>query len=345
MTVHPPSLRELVNAGVHFGHVPRRWNPKMRPYLYGVRNGVHILDLDQTLPMFSRALVFAHDIAAKSGRILFIGTKRQISIPIAETAKRCGQYYVNQRWLGGMLTNWDTIAHSIKRLRTLDEKLETPPEAWTKKELLDATRKREKLQRSLGGIRDMGARPDALIIIDTNKEKIAVQEAVLLKIPVIAVIDSNSDPSGIDFPIPGNDDARRAIDLYCAAFERAIIEGLQDEQKRHSGDRARSSSRSETPRGAQKATKDTSAEDTSAGGKDATVQQEQKEQGQSVAAGEASAPAAADVVTAEKNVSAEKAADDATPKKDASAGEDASKDAGIKEQSAGVKEQGADVKE
>jgi small subunit ribosomal protein S2 len=222
-------MRQLLEAGVHFGHHTRRWNPKMAPYIFGVRNNVHILDLEQTVPMLHRALQAARDVVAGGGRVLFVGTKRQASEKVAESAKRCGQYYVNHRWLGGMLTNWKTISNSIKRLRDLDEQLDQGAVGLTKKELLQLNRERDKLERALGGIKEMGGRPDILFVIDTNKEDIAVAEAGKLGIPVIAVVDSNSDPEGITHPIPGNDDALRAIALYLDLMADAVLDGLQQE--------------------------------------------------------------------------------------------------------------------
>jgi small subunit ribosomal protein S2 len=223
------SMRQLLEAGVHFGHHTRRWNPKMSPYIFGVRNNVHILDLEQTVPLLHRALQAARDVVAGGGRVLFVGTKRQASEKLAESAKRCGQYYVNHRWLGGMLTNWKTISNSIKRLRDLDEQLDQGLAGLTKKELLQLTRERDKLERALGGIKEMGGRPDILFVIDTNKEDIAVAEAAKLGIPVIAVVDSNSDPEGITYPVPGNDDALRAIATYLDLMADAVLDGLQQE--------------------------------------------------------------------------------------------------------------------
>ena len=212
------SMRQLLEAGVHFGHQTRRWNPKMRPYLFGARNGVHVIDLEQTVPLLHQALVSLRDVAAGGGRILFVGTKRQASRPIAETAKRCGQYYVNHRWLGGMLTNWKAISGSIKTLADLESTLADEAAGLTKKEMLQLVRRRNKLDLALGGIRDMGGVPDVLVVIDTNKEDIAILEARKLGIPVVAIIDSNCDPDLITHPIPGNDDAIRAINLYCDLF-------------------------------------------------------------------------------------------------------------------------------
>jgi len=246
MTMPTFTLRQLLEAGVHFGHHTRRWNPRMAPYIFGVRNGVHIIDLEQTVPMLDRALQAARGVVASGGRVMFVATKRQASDKIAEAAKRCGQYYVNHRWLGGMLTNWKTISHSIKRLRELDEKLTGEVEGLTKKELLNLTRERDKLERALGGIKEMGGLPDILFVIDTIKEDIAITEAKKLGIPVIAVIDSNSDPSGITFPIPGNDDAMRAIELYCDLVADAVLDGLQQEIM-HSGGDAGASERPAEP--------------------------------------------------------------------------------------------------
>ncbi|MBB5751322.1 small subunit ribosomal protein S2 [Prosthecomicrobium pneumaticum] len=220
------SMRQLLEAGVHFGHQKHRWNPKMAPYLYGVRNNIHIIDLTQTVPMFHRALQVISDTVAGGGRVLFVGTKRQAADPVATAAQRCAQYYVNSRWLGGMLTNWKTISHSIQRLRQLDDMLSGEVHGLTKKERLTLTRERDKLEAALGGIKDMGGLPDLLFVIDTNKEAIAIQEARRLNIPVAAIIDSNSDPDGIAFPIPGNDDAGRALTLYTELASRAALDGL-----------------------------------------------------------------------------------------------------------------------
>lgn len=220
-------MRALLEAGVHFGHQTHRWNPKMAPYIFGERNGVHILDLSQTVPFMSRALQAVRDVVSRGGRVLFVGTKRQASPIIAETAKRCGQYYVNHRWLGGMMTNWQTISQSIKRLKQLDEKLNQEHTGLTKKETLQMTRQRDKLELSLGGIQDMGGLPDIIIVVDTNRDDIAIAEAVRLKIPVVGVIDTNSKPDGIEYPIPGNDDATRAIRLYCDLVAEAVLDGIQ----------------------------------------------------------------------------------------------------------------------
>ncbi len=229
MTMPVVSLRQLFEAGAHFGHNTRRWNPKMQPYLFGVRNNVHIIDLEQSVPMMQRALQAMRDTAASGGRVLFVGTKRQAQERIADAARRCGQYYVNHRWLGGMMTNWKTISQSIKRLREMSEKLDAPHSKLTKKETLDLSRQRDKLEQALGGIKDMGGLPDLIFIIDTIKENIAVEEAVKLGIPVVAIVDSNSNPNGITYPVPGNDDATRAIDLYCDLAAQAVLNGLEAE--------------------------------------------------------------------------------------------------------------------
>ncbi|MBN8521325.1 MAG: 30S ribosomal protein S2 [Alphaproteobacteria bacterium] len=223
------TMRQLLEAGVHFGHHTRRWNPKMRQYIFGVRNGVHVIDLQQTVPMLGVALKSMRDIVANGGRVLFVGTKRQAQEKIAESAKRCGQYYVNHRWLGGMMTNWKTISNSIARLREVDTLL-AKPEGLTKKEILMMSRERDKLESSLGGIKDMGGKPDAIFIIDAIKEDLAIKEAKTLNIPVFAILDTNADPEGVTFPIPGNDDALRAIELYCDLFSEAVLDGLRAEQ-------------------------------------------------------------------------------------------------------------------
>ncbi len=229
MAVPEFTMRQLLEAGVHFGHHTRRWNPKMRQYIFGVRNGVHILDLQQTQPLLHSGLTEIRNIVSKGGRILFVGTKRQAQSTIAESAKRCGQYYVNQRWLGGMMTNWKTITSSINRLREVEKILNGDQSGFTKKELLMMTRERNKLEGAIGGIKDMGGQPDALFIIDTNKEDIAIKEANKLGIPVFAIVDSNSSLDGVDYPIPGNDDSLRAIDLYCELVSGAVLDGLKAE--------------------------------------------------------------------------------------------------------------------
>ncbi|WP_336986867.1 30S ribosomal protein S2 [Altererythrobacter aquiaggeris] len=219
------TMQQLIEAGSHFGHQTHRWNPRMKPYIFGARNGVHIIDLSQTVPLFARALDFVAATVKSGGKVLFVGTKRQAQEPIAEAARASGQHFVNHRWLGGMLTNWKTISGSIKRLKTLEEQLGGEMSGLTKKETLQLTRERTKLELSLGGIRDMGGIPDVMIVIDANKEELAIKEANVLGIPVIAVLDTNVDPSGIAFPIPGNDDAARAIRLYCEAISQAARKG------------------------------------------------------------------------------------------------------------------------
>ncbi len=220
------SMRTLLEAGAHFGHQTHRWNPKMERYIFGSRSNIHIIDLSQSIPLLHQALVAVREVAAKGGRVLFVGTKRQASDPIAEAAKRCAQYYMNNRWLGGTLTNWRTVSGSIARLRELDSLLESGGEGRVKKELLTLQRERDKLELSLGGIKDMGGLPDIMFVIDTNKEAIAIQEARKLNIPVIAILDTNCDPDGITFPIPGNDDAARAIQTYCDLIADAVLDGL-----------------------------------------------------------------------------------------------------------------------
>ena len=229
MVVPTFTMRQLLEAGVHFGHQTHRWNPKMSRYIFGVRNGIHIIDLEQTVPMLHRALGAVRDIVSSGGRVLFVGTKRQASSPVTEAARRCGQYYVNHRWLGGMLTNWSTISISIKRLKDLDGMLADDNVGLTKKELLRLTRERDRLERALGGIKEMGGIPDLLFVIDTNREDIAIKEGRKLGIPVVAVVDSNSDPVGIAYPIPGNDDALRAINLYCDLVVQSVLGGIQAE--------------------------------------------------------------------------------------------------------------------
>ena len=224
------TMRQLLEAGVHFGHQTHRWNPKMAPFIYGSRNNIHIIDLTQTVPLLHQALVTVSDVVAKGGRVLFVGTKRQASEPIAEAARSSAQYFINHRWLGGTLTNWRTISNSIKRLKSLEELLEGDHHGLTKKELLQLTREMDKLERSLGGIKDMGAPPDLMFVIDTNKEAIAIAEARKLGMPVVAIVDSNSDPDGIRHPIPGNDDAGRAITLYTDLIARAAIDGIERAQ-------------------------------------------------------------------------------------------------------------------
>ena len=231
MSIPHFTMRQLLEAGVHFGHMVRRWNPRMAPFIHSERDGIHIIDLQQTVPMLYAALAFLREIAAGGGRVLFVGTKRQAQRPVEEHALRCGQHYVNQRWLGGMLTNWKTISKSIDRLKQMEQRLEEDEGNLPKKEVLNLQRQRVKLLRSLGGIREMGGLPDAMVVVDTNHERIAVAEARSLGIPVVGILDTNSDPVGIDYPIPGNDDATRAVILYCELAANAVLGGLEEEQK------------------------------------------------------------------------------------------------------------------
>lgn len=229
MSVPQFNMRQLLEAGVHFGHQSHRWNPKMAPFIYGARNNIHILDLTQTVPMLHQALNKVSDTVAGGGRVLFVATKRQAAEAIADAAKRSAQYFINHRWLGGTLTNWKTISTSIRRLRQLDEIL-ADPQGRPKKEILNIQRERDKLNQALGGIKDMGGVPDLLFVIDTNKEQIAIKEARKLGIPIVAIVDTNCDPDGIDFPVPGNDDAGRALTLYCDLIARAALNGLERAQ-------------------------------------------------------------------------------------------------------------------
>ena len=224
------TMRQLLESGAHFGHQSHRWNPKMAPYIYGARNSIHIIDLAQTVPLLHQALKVVSDTVAKGGRVLFVGTKRQAADEVSAAAQRSAQYFVNSRWLGGMLTNWKTISASISRLRKLDEMLSEGAKGLTKKERLMLTREKDKLDKALGGIKDMGGTPDLVFVIDTNKEQLAIKEANRLKIPVIAILDTNSDPDGVAHPIPGNDDASRAIQLYCDLIARAAIDGISRSQ-------------------------------------------------------------------------------------------------------------------
>ncbi|MEO6246986.1 MAG: 30S ribosomal protein S2 [Sphingomicrobium sp.] len=224
------TLQQLLEAGAHFGHQTHRWNPRMKPYIFGERNGVHIIDLSQSVPLFARALDFVQAAVARGGKVLFVGTKRQAQDAVADAAAACGQHFVNHRWLGGMLTNWKTISNSIKRLKTLDEQLSGEITGLTKKEILQLTRERDKLEKSLGGIRDMGGLPDVMFVIDSNKEELAIKEANVLGIPVVAILDSNSNPQGIAFPVPGNDDASRAIRLYADSIAQAASAGKSGNQ-------------------------------------------------------------------------------------------------------------------
>ena len=220
------SMRQLLEAGAHFGHQTHRWNPKMERYIFGSRSNIHIIDLSQSIPLLHQALVKVREVAAGGGRVLFVGTKRQASDPVSQAARRCAQYYVNHRWLGGTLTNWRTVSGSISRLRELEAVLGAGEGSRTKKELLQLTRERDKLELSLGGIKDMGGIPDLMFVIDTNKEAIAIQEARKLGIPVVAILDTNCNPDGITYPIPGNDDAARAIQLYCDLLADSVLDGL-----------------------------------------------------------------------------------------------------------------------
>lgn len=222
-------IRDLLEAGVHYGHKTSRWNPRMSPYIFGARDNIHIIDLQKTLPLMQRALNKIYDVTRNNGRVLFVGTKRQASPLIAEAAKNSGQYYVNHRWLGGMLTNWKTVSRSIRKLKELQAFLDKGEfEGYTKKEILGFRRQHEKLFRSLGGITEMGGRPDIIFLIDSNKEDLAMSEAAILNIPVIAVLDSNSDPTGVAYPIPGNDDATRSVELYCRLAQEAALAGIQE---------------------------------------------------------------------------------------------------------------------
>ncbi len=224
------SMRQLLEAGVHFGHQTHRWNPKMKSFIFGERNGIHILDLSQSVPLLHQALVKVRDVVSGGGRVLFVGTKRQAQGPVSEAAKRCAQYYMNVRWLGGTLTNWETISGSIRRLKEMEERLAGGASGLTKKEQMMLQRERDRLEASLGGIREMGGLPDLMFVIDVKKEAIAILEARKLGIPVIAVVDTNCDPDGIDYVIPGNDDASRAISLFCNLVADAVIDGLGESQ-------------------------------------------------------------------------------------------------------------------
>ena len=227
-------MRQLIDAGVHFGHQSHRWNPKMKPYLFGVRNGIHIIDLQQTVPLLHNALLFLNDIASNGGKILFVGTKRQAQEPIKLLAENTKQFYVVHRWPGGMLTNWETISKSIKQLTDLEKKLDEKNDhikTFTKKEILNFQRKKDKLELALGGIKNMGGIPDVIVIFDTNKEKIALQEAKVLNIPIVAIIDSNSNPDDINYPVPGNDDATRAINTFCDLISNTVKSGINSYSK------------------------------------------------------------------------------------------------------------------
>ena len=225
------TIQQLIEAGAHFGHQTHRWNPRMKPYIFGARNGIHIIDLSQTVPLMARALDFVSQTVRSGGKVLFVGTKRQAQEPIAQAARAAGQHFVNHRWLGGMLTNWKTISGSIKRLKTIEERLSGDTHGLTKKEVLQMTRERDKLELSLGGIREMGGIPDVMFVIDANKEELAIKEANTLGIPVVAILDSNVSPDGIAFPVPANDDASRAIRLYCDAIAAAATKGNRGAQE------------------------------------------------------------------------------------------------------------------
>src|SRR6188474_1633719 len=225
MATNVVTMQQLLEAGAHFGHQTHRWNPRMKPYIFGDRNGVHIIDLSQSVPLFARALDFVQSTVARGGKVLFVGTKRQAQDAVADAARSSNQHFVNHRWLGGMLTNWKTISNSIKRLKSLEEQLSGDTAGLTKKEVLQLTRERDKLEKSLGGIRDMGGLPDVMFVVDANKEELAIKEANVLGIPVVAILDTNVDPNGIAFPVPGNDDASRAIRLYCDAIADAVLAG------------------------------------------------------------------------------------------------------------------------
>lgn len=278
MTMPQFTMRQLLEAGVHFGHHTRRWNPKMRHYIFGVRNGVHIIDLQQTVPMLNTALKSLRDIAANGGRILFVGTKRQAQDVVKTTSKRCGQYYINHRWLGGTLTNWKTVSQTIARLRELDDILSGGGKGRNKKELLVLSREREKLEKSIGGIKEMGGLPDALFVIDTTKEDIAIQEANRLGIPVFAIIDTNSDPKGVTFPIPGNDDALRAIEMYCNLAADAILDGLQHALARGGADKGASDNPMGEKLPARKGKKEEAKTDETPSASDAGMEEEPKKQ-------------------------------------------------------------------
>ena len=231
------SMSELLEAGAHFGHQKHRWNPKMEPFIFGVRNNIHILDLSQTIPLLHRALTAVRDVTKSGGRILFVGTKRQGQEIIANAANDCAQYYMNHRWYGGTLTNWKTISNTIKRLRTIEDLLENEDlSGLTKKELLKLNREKEKLDTSIGGIKDMGGLPDLIFVLDTVKEQIAIQEATKLNIPIAAIIDSNSNPDGVTYPIPGNDDSTKSISLFCDLISKAALDGIAQSQNETSAD-------------------------------------------------------------------------------------------------------------
>ena len=236
MKIPEITIKQLLEAGVHLGHKTLRWNPKMKKYIFGKRDSIHIIDLTQTLELTKLALEKVYSTISSNGKILFISTKKQASESIAELARNTGQYFVNYRWLGGMLTNWGTISNSIKKLQKINSDLSSENRGFTKKELLKMSAQRDKLERSLGGISNMKKTPDLVFIIDTNYESLAIKESIKLGIPIIAVLDTNSDPDGIDFPIPGNDDARRSIDLYCSLIKSTIVEANKNIKQTSSAD-------------------------------------------------------------------------------------------------------------
>jgi small subunit ribosomal protein S2 len=301
-------MRQLLEAGAHFGHQTHRWNPKMERYIFGSRANIHIIDLSQSIPLLHQALVKVREVAAAGGRVLFVGTKRQASEPVATAAKRCAQYYVNHRWLGGTLTNWRTISGSITRLREIDGLLSAGGEGRSKKELLQLTRERDKLELSLGGIKDMGGIPDLMFVIDTNKEAIAIQEARKLNIPVVAILDTNSDPDGITYPIPGNDDAARSLQLYCDLVADAVIDGLAAGQSAAGVDLGAAENPVEPALRSGKARKAEAKAEEAPAGPEVT---EAEMSGQPAA--EAAAPAEAAPVEATAPVEAEASADPESP--------------------------------
>ena len=305
------TMRQLLEAGAHFGHQTHRWNPKMERYIFGARSNIHIIDLSQTIPLLHQALVKARDVAAGGGRILFVGTKRQASDPVATAAKRCAQYYVNHRWLGGTLTNWRTVSGSIARLRELEGLLEAGGEGRVKKELLTLQREKDKLELSLGGIKDMGGIPDIMFVIDTNKEAIAILEARKLNIPIIAILDTNSDPDGITYPIPGNDDAARAIQTYCDLIADAVLDGLAAGAASSGVDLGASENPEEPMLREAKAPKAAKAEDAAPAGTEG-VAAEMEAAAEAPAAEEAPAEAPAAEAAAEQPPVADEAAKEAT---------------------------------
>jgi small subunit ribosomal protein S2 len=313
------TMRELMEAGVHFGHKTKRWNPKMAPFLFGIRNDLHIIDLNQTVPMLQRALQTVHDIVSQNGRVLFVGTKRQAQDIVAEQAKRCGQHYVNHRWLGGMLTNWKTIHNSIKRMREIEEKLEQEDLNITKNERLQMRRQYEKLEKALGGIRDMGGLPDVVFVLDSNKDDIAIKEANRLGIPVIAILDSNSDPDNITLPVPGNDDAARAIDLYCRLVSDAVLAGIENAMVRSGVDIGAKADPKATPVKKKEVAKEQDTAPEAKAKKQAEAKADEKED----AKVEEKPKADAKKATATKKAPAKKAT--ATKKADAKTSDDAKK--------------------